>query len=124
MRDNILKDIYLNNKVELSSMDVELALIDDLNKETENIIKLASVFYKQRNLIISEVKTAKTQAETYLSESKKIVDLLSNIKKKYNELGLDFEKNPAFEKARLHVLGIKHIEQVYEQIKKFNLVGI
>ena len=32
MRDNILKDIYLNNKVELSAMDVELGTYDDVKK--------------------------------------------------------------------------------------------
>lgn len=35
MRDNILKDIYLNNKVELSAIDVELGALQDLEKRVE-----------------------------------------------------------------------------------------
>ena len=34
MRDNILKDIYLNNKVELSAMDVQLGVMQDVQKNT------------------------------------------------------------------------------------------
>ena len=40
MRDNILKDVYAQDKVELSAMDVELALFDDIKTNIVNARKL------------------------------------------------------------------------------------
>ena len=39
MRDNILKDVYANDKVELSSIEVKLGSVDEINTASQLVQK-------------------------------------------------------------------------------------
>ena len=105
-------------------MHVELALIDELKNEAEKLEQFGSAFLKQRLVIYAEMKTAKTQLETYFNQSKKVVNLYDNVKKKYNELGLNYEKDASLNKTVMAIQMIDEYEKFYQQVKSFNLVGI
>ena len=79
MRDNILKDIYLNNKVELSAMDVQLGVMQDVQKNT-NILTSQ---IKELSNVMPQLKTIATDA--YNSPAKAIQLLEKSVK--------DFEKD-------------------------------
>ena len=94
MRDNILKDVYAQDKVELSAMDVELGMIQDY----ENKIELFRKENKQVVELINKVSSFKSQFKALdkklISDFDKLKAEGDNIWKKSKELGLD--NDPAF----------------------------
>jgi hypothetical protein len=124
--NNILKMISKlesnANEVKLAQHEVELGLIDDLNKLTENSKKLAQDFYKERLTIVNQVKIAKTKADNYLSESQKMEVVLNNIKKQFNDLGLNIEQNKDVYNAELIKENDRPIEQALAELKNIKLI--
>ena len=110
------------NEVKLAQHEVELGLIDDLNKLTENSKKLAQDFYKERLTIVNQVKIAKTKADNYLSESQKMEVVLNNIKKQFNDLGLNIEQNKDVYNAELIKENDRPIEQALAELKNIKLI--
>ena len=96
MRDNILKDIYLNNKVELSAMDVELAVGEDLRK-SENDLKTALL---NTSSIEQKYEEAK---KTLKSEVSKARVLAEKFKLNANDLGLDPNKNVIYKTVEAYL---------------------
>ena len=86
MRDNILKDVYAQDKVELSAMDVELSVGEDLRK-SENDLKTALL---NTSSIEQKYEEAK---KTLKSEVSKARVLAEKFKLNANDLGLDPNKN-------------------------------
>ena len=93
MRDNILKDVYAQDKVELSAMDVELASLKELdaliiqgNKEFDDgALNLTKV--KQ---MISDIKTNYKQASiNYTNALKSSDDIIAQLK----SLGIEVPGN-------------------------------
>lgn len=125
--ENILKKIAEFDKVnetKLAKHEINLALVDELKNEADKLQQFGSAFLKQRLVIYAEMKTAKAQLETYFNQSKKVVSLYDNVKKKYNELGLDYEKDASLNKTVMAIQEIDEYEKFYQQVKSFNLVGI
>ncbi len=124
--NNILKMISKMesnaNEVKLGKHEVELGLIDDLNKLTENSKKLAQDFYKEKLAIVNQVKIAKTKADNYLSESQKMEVVLNNIKKQFNDLGLNIEQNKDVYNAQLIKENDRPIEQALAELKNIKLI--
>jgi len=119
--NSILNKIH---KTELETHETKLALIDDFKNEAEKLGEYGRAFLKQRLVIYAEIKTGRTQLETYLNYSKKVISLKQNLIKKYNELGLDFEKDTNLHKALMHTGIVDEFEKYYQQIKSFDLAGI
>ena len=97
MRDNILKDIYLNNKVELSAMDVELAF--EFKKFTEVQDKIDSIykpFLDSYNKAYALEKIANDLGKKASNDLSNLANDLASQKqifeKKVNDLGIDISK--------------------------------
>ena len=107
MRDNILKDIYLNNKVELSAMDVELSVVQNIidysikaNKIVSDVDKIESEFTIAEKTILDLRK----KINSYKENSKIAVDVLEGeldkLVKQSKELGIDFNTIPAYKEGK------------------------
>jgi hypothetical protein len=93
MRDNILKDVY---KVELSSMDVELAVGEDL-RNSENDLKTALL---SASSIEQKYEDAK---KTLKNEASKARSLAEKFKANANDLGLDPNKNVIYKTVEAYL---------------------
>ncbi len=122
MNKHVFKKIAELEKTELSEIQIELGAIDDLKKSTENLKKLASDFYEERLVIVQQVKTAKSKADNYLSESQKIEALLNNIKKQFNDLGLNSNENKDVYNAELIKDNDQPIKQALQQLNNIKIV--
>lgn len=96
MRDNILKDVYAQDKVELSSIDVELAVGEDLRK-SENDLKTALL---NTSSIEQKYEEAK---KTLKSEVSKARVLAEKFKVNANDLGLDPNKNVIYKTVEAYL---------------------
>jgi hypothetical protein len=104
MRDNILNDIY---KVELSSMDVELSVIQNIidysikaNKIVSDIDKIESEF----TIAEKKILDLRKQLNSYKENSKIAVDVLQGeldkLVKQSKDLGIDFNTIPAWKEGK------------------------
>lgn len=89
MRDNILKDVYANDKIELSSIEINLASLKDLdallnegNKQIQfgfdSLMKIKSIF--------QDAKTGYRQAAIRYTDALKVAD---DIAAQVKALGLE-----------------------------------
>ena len=111
MRDNILKDIYLNNKVELSAMDVELGTYDDVKKY---LIEANRGAMKAIDL----ANSAKKPAEDSLRLNKELLNKMEDFIKKMKEIGITAPQVEV-EKGVLQVKeNIKTVESIINALNK------
>ena len=103
MRDNILKDVYAQDKVELSAIDVELSLIDDLNKLVARMKAIDGALMKSVQKTITALNTfGKIQSDLsdgYLTaiadrddangDIKEALFLIDKISKQSKDLGIN-----------------------------------
>ena len=104
MRDDILKDVY---KVELSSMDVELSVVQNIidysikaNKIVSDIDKIESEF----TIAEKKILDLRKQLNSYKENSKIAVDVLQGeldkLVKQSKDLGIDFNTIPAWKEGK------------------------
>ena len=127
MRDNILKDVYANDKIELSSIEVKLGTIDDIAKllnistnyigeasrVTENINKLWDVI----NSVVDDIDNMQTQLSNvdgklanlggFVQDSLKTI---STLEQKAKELGIDYKT----------IKGVPELLKAIDESKKFS----
>jgi hypothetical protein len=102
MRDNILKDIYANDKIELSSIEVKLALIDKFRNEYNKIQSGNTAKYvEQLQSIRTNVLKGIEQVGTYQEKIGKTIQGLNTIgltdeikpfQSLYNDIKNDFDE--------------------------------
>jgi hypothetical protein len=80
MRDNILKDVYAQDKIELSSMDVQLGAIEDLVKRRMEII--------QKYNYTDELNKLKLAIDTRMSFFTRLNNDIAPILKQLKDLGI------------------------------------
>ena len=94
MRDNILKDVYANDKVELSSIDVKLAGVNDVEKMSlavENLLiqytktidelkQKGGMLLLEYNKVLNTAKSLGIDAEPLMRESGKSIGKLKMYK--------------------------------------------
>ena len=109
MRDNILKDVYANDKIELSSIDVKLGIIDELKASQVEVSTRLQSSLKSVVVFESKFKDFKDQLNKesqymykIFAESIKKWDIAKN---KAKELGIELPKewNAAVESIRKDV---------------------
>jgi len=104
MRDDILKDVY---KVELSTMNVELSVIQNIidysikaNKIVSDIDKIESEF----TIAEKKILDLRKQLNSYKENSKIAVDVLQGeldkLVKQSKDLGIDFNTIPAWKEGK------------------------
>ena len=85
MRDNILKDVYAQDKVELNSIEVKLGLVDDI----ESLYNSANKLYQSNT---DTLKKYASQLEGMFQKSadeyKKAIDKFIQLEKIAKELGI------------------------------------
>ena len=115
MRDNILKDIYLNNKVELSAMDVKLGVIQDAIK----IVDIAEKGFKEGFLEISFARTkAIPMIKTAIANAEKFLNQFEETKKIAKELGVDLPADYLKQEMRAGVV-IGEAEDIITWLNKY-----
>lgn len=92
---NTLQNVYdkLADKTELAKHEVELGLIDDFQKESNQIIELAKTDKKK---VLDALNTAKFQLEVLNEVPKRSIQLLNKYKDlevKSKELGISLPNN-------------------------------
>ena len=91
MRDNILKDIYLNNKVELSSMDVELSDYVDVMGAYQQVEKNYNVILKETSIARLTLKKAVELIQQQQVLVNNFSENIVNFDKKAKDLGIDWK---------------------------------
>jgi len=114
MRDNILNDIY---KVELSSMDVELSLIDDLNKAIADGSKNEASYYSEFKTELNKVIIKAREIEIkYNVLASNINEPIFQMEKQAKELGLDIKSSPVYKKSQDTIKAIEIRKEVIDDI--------
>ena len=91
MRDNILKDIYLNNKVELSSMDVELSDYVDVTGAYQQVEKNYNVILRETSIARATLKKAVELIQQQQVLANNFSENIVNFDKKAKDLGIDWK---------------------------------
>ena len=91
MRDNILKDIYLNNKVELSAMDVELSDYVDVMGAYQQIEKNYNVILRETSIARLTLKKAVDLIQQQQVLVNNFSENIVNFDKKAKDLGIDWK---------------------------------
>ena len=91
MRDNILKDIYLNNKVELSSMDVELSDYVDVMGAYQQVEKNYNVILRETSIARLTLKKAVDLIQQQQVLVNNFSENIVNFDKKAKDLGIDWK---------------------------------
>jgi len=85
MRDDILKDVYDNQLVELNSMNVELSLIDDV----QSLYNSANKLYQSNTDILNKYASQlEGMFQKSADEYKKAMDKFIQLEKITKELGI------------------------------------
>lgn len=104
MRDNILKDIYLNNKVELSAMDVELSDYVDVTGAYQQVEKNYNVILKETSIARATLKKAVELIQQQQALANNFSENIVNFDKKAKDLGIDWKTTfPEFVKYQTAV---------------------
>ena len=91
MRDNILKDIYLNNKVELSSIDVELSDYVDVTGAYQQVEKNYNVILRETSIARATLKKALELIQQQQVLVNNFSEHIVNFDKKAKDLGIDWK---------------------------------
>ena len=104
MRDNILKDIYLNNKVELSAMDVELSDYVDVTGAYQQVEKNYNVILRETSIARATLKKAVELIQQQQVLVNNFSENIVNFDKKAKDLGIDWKTTfPEFVKYQTAV---------------------
>lgn len=132
MRDNILKDVY---KVELSTMNVELGLVDDSKKYLDLYKTTASYIdgvanrlektKKELDLKLKDFESFKTDGFSAINKYKDSYDktgtVLNNLNKQAKDLGLNPSDIPTFTQlTKLHqdlINSVTKLENIINKVK-------
>ena len=135
MRDNILKDVYAQDKVELSAMDVQLGLVDeskkylDLYKTTasyiDGVANRLEKTKKELDLKLKDFESFKTDGFSAINKYKDSYDktgiLLNNLNKQAKDLGLNTSDIPTFTQlTKLHqdlINSVTKLENIINKVK-------
>ena len=135
MRDNILKDVYAQDKIELSSMDVQLGLVDeskkylDLYKTTasyiDGVANRLEKTKKELDLKLKDFESFKTDGFSAINKYKDSYDktgiLLNNLNKQAKDLGLNTSDIPTFTQlTKLHqdlINSVTKLESIINKVK-------
>ena len=135
MRDNILKDVYAQDKVELSAMDVQLGLVDeskkylDLYKTTasyiDGVANRLEKTKKELDLKLKDFESFKTDGFSAINKYKDSYDktgiLLNNLNKQAKDLGLNTSDIPTFTQlTKLHqdlINSVTKLESIINKVK-------
>jgi len=99
MRDDILKDIYLKDKVELSSMDVELGVKENLIGATKGVNEFSNnidISIKQLNEVKNSLNVDVRDLSSELNVLKKTI---SYIETQTKDLGIIPNDMPGYKEA-------------------------
>lgn len=91
MRDNILKDIYLNNKVELSAIDVELSDYVDVMGAYQQVEKNYNVILRETSIARATLKKAVELIQQQQVLVNNFSENIVNFDKKAKDLGIDWK---------------------------------
>jgi hypothetical protein len=91
MRDDILKDIYLNNKVELSSIDVELSDYMDVVGSYNQLEKNYNVILKETSIARATLKKAVELIQQQQVLANNFNQHIVDFDKKAKDLGVDWK---------------------------------
>ena len=104
MRDNILKDIYLNNKIELSAIDVALSDYVDVVGSYNQLEKNYNVILKETSVARSILKKAVELIQQQQVLANNFSENIVNFDKKAKDLGIDWKTTfPEFVKYQTAV---------------------
>jgi len=107
MRDDILKDVY---KVELSSIDVELGLIDDIQN------KYSELFKKHMMKASSLISEAKNEYRIFIDQIEIVSKEGVDIAKKAKEIGVSVDSIPNYNTTMKNIARDK--QQAFEDLTK------
>lgn len=97
MRDNILKDVYANDKVELSSIDVNLGAVDEINTASQLIQKQYDSVFQKAMLASSNINEGVKLGNKAFSDAQKFYQQGVKIEQQAKDLGIpipaDFKKS-------------------------------
>ncbi len=107
------------NKTKLASQKVELALVDDLDKEASNYFRDTDSANGIIKGLLSDARKAESKIETALKSSEKLPSIISKFEKSAKEIGVDVNNISEYKSALSAVNEAKEYKQVLSTIKKF-----
>ena len=100
MNKEVLKKLYSSTeKVELSEVKVDLALVDDIRKQTDIASKSASAFVNIFKTISTQKDAAISNGESYYQTADQLKKDLQQFEIKSKELGIDPLTNKDYKAA-------------------------
>ena len=135
MRDNILKDVYANDKVELNSIELQLGSVDDSKKYLDLYKTTASYIdgvanrlektKKELDLKLKDFESFKTDGFSAINKYKDSYDktgvVLNNLSKQAKDLGLNPNDIPTFTQlTKLHqdlINSVTKLDNIINKVK-------
>lgn len=97
MRDNILKDVYANDKVELSSIEVKLGSVDEINTASQLVQKQYDLVFQKAMLALSNINEGVKLGNKAFFDAQKFYQQGVKIEQQAKDLGIpipaDFKKS-------------------------------
>jgi hypothetical protein len=116
MNKEVLKKMYsATNKVELSEVQIDLAVIDDIKKSVDVAGKAVNSFLNAYKVISAQKDTAISNGETYYKTANELRNTLKQFEAKAKELGIDALENKDYKTAS-DLLVRYDIDAVFERV--------
>ena len=97
MRDNILKDVYAQDKVELNSIEVKLGSVDEINTASQLVQKQYDLVFQKAMLALSNINEGVKLGNKAFFDAQKFYQQGVKIEQQAKDLGIpipaDFKKS-------------------------------
>jgi len=116
MNKNVITKMYAgSDKVELSEVSVELALVDDLKKISDVALKSIDSFLSAYKIIDAQKTKAIADGESYYKNAAQIEKSLQEFEVKAKELGINANDNKDYKSAK-DLLVRYDIQAVFDRV--------
>ncbi len=115
----VFKQLFKEDKIELATQKVELALIDDLGKQSNVYFKETDNANGIIKSLLSDARKAESKIESALKSAEKMPSIISNFEKSAKEIGIDVNNVSEYKSAKIAINDAKEYKQVLSTIKKF-----
>jgi len=115
----VFRQLFKEDKIELATQKVELALIDDLGKQSNVYFKETDNANGIIKSLLSDARKAESKIESALKSAEKMPSIISNFEKSAKEIGIDVNNVSEYKSAKIAINDAKEYKQVLSTIKKF-----
>ena len=122
MNKNILNKLsQFEKNIELSEVNVELAISEDLKKLTSEAKKSVESFLNATKIIFAQKDNAISDGTKYVQSASQIDKLIKNFESKAKDLGIDANSIPEYKEA-VAMLVRYDIDAVFQRVDSFRSI--